>query len=121
MARQFGGKPCYVRREHGVGWCEGGGGGGVTDQGELTSLPSAAAGECRQRGLIDYAGAHLCGQAGSKHVSRLNFTEMDPDSISLPLREKKEKRRKSWFFIFRTAVSNGAWQVQEASQLSRPR
>ena len=40
MARQFGGKPCYVRREHGVGWwswrwrC-----GGVVDKGELTSLP----------------------------------------------------------------------------------
>ena len=43
MARQFGGKPCYARREHGVGWCGGGGGGagvaGVVDKGELTSLP----------------------------------------------------------------------------------
>lgn len=38
--------------------------------------------ESRQRGLIDYAGAHLCGQAGSRHVSHLNFTGMEQDPIS---------------------------------------
>lgn len=30
-------------------------------------------------------------------------------------------KRRTWCFIFRTAASNGAWQVQEASHLSRPR
>lgn len=69
----------------------------------------------RQHGLIDYAGVHLCGQAGSRHVSHLNFTGMEQDPIS------PAAKRKPWCFIFRTAASNGAWQVQEASHLSRPR
>lgn len=43
---------------------------------------TAPAVETRHRGLIDYAGAHLCGQAGSRHVSHLNFTEMEQDPIS---------------------------------------
>lgn len=46
------------------------------------TLATTAAVESRQRSLIDYAGAHLCGQAGSSHVSRLNFTAMEQDPIS---------------------------------------
>ncbi len=46
-----------------------------------TAAPTPAA-ETRQHGLIDYAGAHLCSQAGSRHVSHLNFTGMEQDPIS---------------------------------------
>ena len=68
-----------------------------------------------RHGLIDYGGVHLCDQAGSRHVFHLNFTGTEHDPIS------SQRKRKPWCFIFRTAASNGAWQVQEASHLSRPR
>lgn len=32
--------------------------------------------------LLIFAGAHLCGQAGSSHVFHLNFTAMEQDQIS---------------------------------------
>lgn len=56
---------------------------GVTTGTWTDTTATTPAVETRQHGLIDYAGAHLCGQAGSRHVSHLNFTGMEQDPISL--------------------------------------
>lgn len=55
---------------------------GVTIGTWTGTIATTPAVETSYRGLIDYAGAHLCGQAASRHVSHLNFTGMEQDPIS---------------------------------------